>query len=89
MRSLSSIFVHAITSIEEARDISKLFLDELSGSLQAHEAKIQSIFQKNTKIKHLWWKVIQVVAEIILLEKEEGIFEEEVEVMAVQEVGIL
>lgn len=79
MRSLSSIFVHAITSIEEARDISKLFLDELSGSLQAHEAKI----------KHLWWKVIQVVAEIILLEKEEGIFEEEVEVMAVQEVGIL
>ncbi|XP_039128903.1 uncharacterized protein LOC120265040 [Dioscorea cayenensis subsp. rotundata] len=39
MRSLSSRFVHALTSIEEARDMSKVTLDELSGSLQAHESK--------------------------------------------------
>lgn len=36
--SLSSRFVHAMTSIEEARDMSNVTLDELSGSPQAHEA---------------------------------------------------
>lgn len=39
MRSLSSRFVHAVTSIEEARDMSKVSLDELRGSLQAHDAR--------------------------------------------------
>lgn len=32
-RSLSSRFVHVVTSIEEARDMSNVSLDELSGSL--------------------------------------------------------
>lgn len=36
MRSLSSRFVHAVTSIEEVREISKLPLDDLSCFLQAH-----------------------------------------------------
>lgn len=39
MRSLSSRFVHAITSIEEESDILKLTLYYLSSSLQAHEAR--------------------------------------------------
>lgn len=34
MRSLSSRFDHVVTSIEEAGDISKLFLDDLSSFLQ-------------------------------------------------------
>lgn len=33
MRSMSERFNHVITSIEEARDVSKLSLNELSGSL--------------------------------------------------------
>lgn len=39
MRSLSSRFDHVVTSIVEAIDVSQLSLNELSGSLQAHEAR--------------------------------------------------
>lgn len=38
--------MHAITSIEEARDISKLILDDLSSSLQAHEARFNQFIEK-------------------------------------------
>lgn len=47
MRSLSSIFVNVVTSIEEARDISTLTLNELSGSLQAHEARFNQLSDKH------------------------------------------
>lgn len=47
MRSLSSRFVHVVTSVEEAKDISKLSLDELSGSLQAHEARFNQFSDRH------------------------------------------
>ncbi|XP_039133748.1 uncharacterized protein LOC120270743 [Dioscorea cayenensis subsp. rotundata] len=47
MRSLSTRFVHAVTSIEEARDLKTMTLDELSGSLQAHEARFNQISEKH------------------------------------------
>ncbi|XP_039138116.1 uncharacterized protein LOC120275564 [Dioscorea cayenensis subsp. rotundata] len=47
--SLSSRFVHAVTSIEEARDMSKVSLDELSGSLQAHEARFNQFTERPEK----------------------------------------
>ncbi|XP_039118662.1 uncharacterized protein LOC120254665 [Dioscorea cayenensis subsp. rotundata] len=47
LRSLSSRFVHAVTSIEEARDMSTLSLDELSGSLQAHEARFNQFSERH------------------------------------------
>ncbi|XP_039145619.1 uncharacterized protein LOC120282847 [Dioscorea cayenensis subsp. rotundata] len=46
MRSLLSRFVHAVTSIEEARYMSKVTLDELSGSPQAHEAKFNQFIER-------------------------------------------
>lgn len=47
MRSLSLRFVHVVTSIKEARDISKLSLDKLKGSLQAHEARFDQFSEKH------------------------------------------
>ena len=37
LRSLSIKFEHVVTAIKEAKDLSKLTLDELCGSLEAHE----------------------------------------------------
>ena len=37
LRSLSIKFEHVVSAIEEAKDLSKLTLDELCGSLEAHE----------------------------------------------------
>lgn len=47
MRSLSSRFVNVITSIEEVRDILKLSFDDLSSSLQAHEARFNQFTEKH------------------------------------------
>ena len=40
MRSLTTKFYHAVSSIMEGNDLTTLTVDELGGSLQAHEAKI-------------------------------------------------
>ncbi|XP_039131831.1 uncharacterized protein LOC120268551 [Dioscorea cayenensis subsp. rotundata] len=45
MRSLSSRFVHVVTSVG-VRDISKLSLDELSRSLQIHEARFNQFLDR-------------------------------------------
>ncbi|XP_039143999.1 uncharacterized protein LOC120281163 [Dioscorea cayenensis subsp. rotundata] len=47
MRSMTEKFNHVITSIEEARDVSKLSLNELSGSLLAHEARLNRFNDKS------------------------------------------
>lgn len=47
MRSLSSRLLHAVTSIEEAKDMSKVLLDELSGSLQSHKARFNQFSKKH------------------------------------------
>ncbi|XP_023000642.1 uncharacterized protein LOC111494890 [Cucurbita maxima] len=47
LRSLSPKFDHVVTTIEEAKDLSILFVDELMGSLQAHEARINRSSERN------------------------------------------
>lgn len=42
LRSLGAKYNHIVTAIEESIDITKLTLDELSGFLQAHEARLHS-----------------------------------------------
>lgn len=55
MRSLTMKYIHVITSIEQARDVEKLPLNELSGSLQAHEARFH-MFTNKPKYKILYMK---------------------------------
>lgn len=40
LRSLTSKFNHVVATIQESKDLSHLTLDELSGSLQGHKARI-------------------------------------------------
>ncbi|XP_039119057.1 uncharacterized protein LOC120255260 [Dioscorea cayenensis subsp. rotundata] len=48
MRSLTIKYDNVVTSIEEARDVDKLSLNELSGSLQAYEARLNRFVDQPT-----------------------------------------
>ncbi|KAH0661062.1 hypothetical protein KY290_029883 [Solanum tuberosum] len=47
LRSLNPKFDHVVAAIEESKDLSVFSFDELMGSLQAHEARINRSVEKN------------------------------------------
>ncbi|XP_052184346.1 uncharacterized protein LOC127796307 [Diospyros lotus] len=65
LRSLTPKFDHVVAAIEESKDLSTFSLDELMGSLQAHEARINRSTEKSEE------KAFQVKGESIQKEKME------------------
>ena len=46
LRNMGPKYNHVVATIKESKDLTKLSLDELSGSLQAHESRLISHVEK-------------------------------------------
>ena len=46
LRSLNSLFDNKVTAIEVVKDLSKLTVEQLCGSMQAHKAWINNLDEK-------------------------------------------
>ncbi|GMP54920.1 hypothetical protein CsSME_00019913 [Camellia sinensis var. sinensis] len=63
LRSLTPKFDHVVAAIEESKDLSVFSFDELMGSLQAHETRINRSLKKNEEkafqVKDIVTKVVE------------------------------
>ncbi|XP_049399671.1 uncharacterized protein LOC125863677 [Solanum stenotomum] len=64
LRSLTPKFDHVVAAIEESKDLSVFSFDELMGSLQAHEARLNRSTEKNEE-KAFQELNAQVIADTI------------------------